>query len=910
MSDANEKEHRMKKGVGYLVAVILGFGLQMAQAATVSRQLVVYFDGSLSAGSYVPASGETMKGSLRLKGGSETLSGGTLSTHGGLEGIQFLPAAGLTSRNSRGEDYLSANFVVEMVARRNAATQGFLQTLLSVNGSVAYRYRGDSATVTEFMTYGPQSTDWRTASGQAAAISDKDQVHYALVYECGGPSQCTLTCYVGGSRVGSSLTNTTAAEGQPGWGMMFGGDCHPSATNRGLPLDIDAVAFSTFTGSFDPASDFALLSRTRLVVDTGDGLTVQEGRAADQYRIGLSRAPLGSVTVHIQDLSDPPQVGLSPSDVTFTPSNWQGLRMVYVTPLAGGHGPSGVRSTTIRNKASSSADAEYNGLAAVDLTVTIHDANYDEASALARPTTDQLLWQDGELGMFIHYSINTYLNQEWDGSASLANLSLFNPANLNTDQWVAAAEAMGARYIVFVAKHVGGFCMWRTTTSQYSIQNTPYKNGQGDVLRDLVASCKARHMRLGVYLSPQDRFLGAGVGGTTFNPADQQRYNTAYRTQLTEVLRDYGPFVEVWFDGSIVTPIADILDRYARDAMIFQCPGGLATIRWVGNENGVCPYPAWNAVSRAAADGGTATAADSDPAGTAWLPIECDTTTRSGWFWSTGNAASLKSLDSLMAAYYQSVGHGAVLLLNMTPDPTGAFPQSDVDRIRQFGQEVQRRFSRPVAQTAGTGSELTLTLSEPSTLNHVVLMEDITQGERIRQYTVDGRVGGLWQQLCSGTAVGHKKIDTFTAVDKVTDVRLRSLRSVGVPIIRQLAVYNTAVTTYDPGQRSSWVVDQWYPGHPATGSDPYVWDIDLTSFIDSPGQFELAFEKTGGDQDIEVQSATLLIDSVEQPNWVTPLAGSHRYRVTISGLGRQITLRAVVYGPSGSRSYGRVTLTR
>ncbi len=899
----------MKKGVGYLVGIALGGLLQVAQAATVSRQLLVYFDGSVSGGSYAPASGETVKGSLRLKAGGETLSGGILSTHGGLEGVQFMPAAGLTSRNSRGEDYLSTNFVIETVARRNAAAQGFLQTLLSVNGSVVYRYRGDSATVTEFMTNGPQSTDWRTASGQAAAISDKGQVHYALVYEYSGPSQCTLTCYVDGARIGS-VTNATAAEGQPSWGMMFGGDCHPSAPRRGLPLDIDAVAFSTFAGAFDPASDLALLPRTRLIVDTGNGLAVQEGRAADQYRIGLSRAPLGNVTVHIQDLSDPPQVGLAPSDVIFTPSNWTGLRTVYVTPLAGGHGQSGVRSTTLRNKASGSGDTEYNGLPAVDLAVTIYDANYDEASALARPTAEQLLWQDDGLGMFIHYSINTYLNQEWDSSANLANLSLFNPASLNTDQWVAAAEAMDAHYIVFVAKHVGGFCMWRTSTSQYSIQNAPYKNGQGDVLRDLVTSCKARHMRLGVYLSPQDRFLGAGVGGTTFNPADQQRYNAAYRTQLTEVLRDYGPFAEVWFDGSIVVPVSDILAQYAKGAMIFQCPGGLATIRWVGNENGTCPYPAWNAVPKAAADAGTATAADSDPAGTVWLPIECDTTTRSGWFWNTGNAASLKSLDLLMATYYQSVGHGAVLLLNMTPDPTGAFPQQDVDRVRQFGQEVQRRFSRPVAQGAGTGSELTLTLSEPNTLNHVVLMEDITQGERVRQYLVEARVAGVWQQLCSGTAIGHKKIDTFAAVDRVTDVRLRCLRFVGVPIIRQLAVYNTAVATYDLGQRSSWVVDQWYPGHPATGPDPYTWDIDLTSFIDSPGQFELAFEKTGGDQDIEVQSAILLIDSVEQPNWVTPLPGSHRYRVTISGLGRQITLRAVAYGPSGSRSYGRVTLTR
>jgi len=881
----------------------------MAQAATVDRLLLVHFDGGLSGSSYTPGPGEVLQGTLRLKGGGETLSQGILSARGGLEGIRFLPAVSLTGKNAQGEDILNAGFVIEIVARRTAAAQGF-QTLLAVHGSVAYRYRSDSSSVTQFMTYGPQSTGWRTVSGAGVPVSDAERVHYALVYTYGSPSQCTLSCYVQGGQVGSSLTNTTAAEGQPTWGVMFGGDSHPSAAGRGMPLDIDAIAFSTLDGPFDPDSDLALLPKTRLTVDAGDGLAVQEGGTMDQYKLRLSREPLGSVTVRVQELSDPPQVTVTPSEVTFSPSNWQVLQTVYVTPVTDAAGEAPVHGTTLRHRTSSPSDPEYDALEALDLSVTVYDQDYSETDGLARPTPEQLLWQDHEVGMFIHYSINTYLDQEWDTSANPSNLALFNPTALSTDEWVAAAEAMGARYIVFVAKHVGGFCMWQTQTTTYSIRNTPYKDGQGDVLRDLVDSCKARAMRLGVYLSPQDRFHGAGVGGTTFKAADQDRYNAVYRAQLTEVLRDYGPFVEVWFDGSIVTPVADLLEAHAPNAMVFQCPGGRSTIRWVGNEDGYCPYPAWNAVAKAVADTGTATAANSDPAGDVWLPIECDARTRNTWFWNAGNAHTLKSLDALMGMYTRSVGHGAVLLLNMTPDPTGALPQADVDRVRQFGQEVQRRFGRPLAQTSGAGDLLTLVLPEPHALNHVVLMEDITHGERIREYVVEGRVGTAWQRLCSGTAVGHKKIDAFASVEQVAEVRLRCLRSVGEPILRRMAVYHTDTASYDPPQHPFSVVDQWYPGHPATGPDPTPWDIDITSFIHDAGRFEVVFERTGGDQDIEIRSVLLLIDSVAQPNWVESLGEPYRYRVTISGIGQSVVLRAFACGPSGSRSYGQVQLRR
>ena len=176
-----------------------------------------------------------------------------------------------------------------------------------------------------------------------------------------------------------------------------------------------------------------------------------------------------------------------------------------------------------------------------------------------------------------------------------------------------APAGLGAKYIVFVAKHIGGFCMWQTETTTYGIRNTPWRDGKGDVVADLSESCRKRGLKLGVYLSPRDDKFGAGTGGRCKTPELQTAYNALYRRQLTELLSRYGEMVEIWFDGSLVTPVGDILKERAPHAVIFQGP--FATIRWVGNEDGFAPYPVWNAVSKSDAETGIATAMHGDPHG-------------------------------------------------------------------------------------------------------------------------------------------------------------------------------------------------------------------------------------------------------------------------------------------------------
>jgi alpha-L-fucosidase len=413
-----------------------------------------------------------------------------------------------------------------------------------------------------------------------------------------------------------------------------------------------------------------------------------------------------------------------------------------------------------------------------------------EAATLARPTPQQLAWQDLELGMFIHLAPQTWQDSEVD-RMTVAPAAI-NPEKLDTDQWAHVAESMGAGFIVFVAKHEGGFCWWQTETTDFGVRNTPWRAGKGDVLADLAASCRRHGLRLGVYLSPQDRKHGVGIGGRAKDTSGQADYERLFRQQLTEVLSRYGESAgaisEVWFDGSLVFDVGDILQRYAPDAVVFQGPQ--ASIRWVGNEDGVAPYPAWNAVRfpKPGVKWGDYTAADSDADGNRWLPVECDARSRATWFWRTDNAHTLKSVDQLMNMYYRSVGHGAVLLLNQTPDRSGLIPDADAQRASEFGAEIRRRLGTPLSQTHGTGSRLTLHLPAAAAVDHIVTMEELREGERVRSYVIDGLVDGKWQQLASGTAIGHKKIDRITPVAP-TELRLRVLESVGTPRIRRFAVY-------------------------------------------------------------------------------------------------------------------------
>lgn len=484
------------------------------------------------------------------------------------------------------------------------------------------------------------------------------------------------------------------------------------------------------------------------------------------------------------------------------------------------------------------------------------------ATQSARPSAAQLAWQDLELGMFIHFGPNTWQEQEYDDRST--PLDAMSP-DIDTDQWVATAVGMGARYIVMVAKHVGGFCWWQTATTEYSVRNIPWRNGEGDVMADLARSCAARGMQLGVYLSPRDDSVGAGGSGRCATPEAQEAYDRLYRQQLTELLTRYGPIMELWLDGSSIVPTIDLVQRHAPDAMIFQGPN--ATIRWVGNEDGFAPYPCWNSLAAIDAGTGVATAMHGDPLGDRWMPIEVDVSLRRpNWFWSTTNHANLLSLDQLLEIYYRSVGRGAQLLLNVTPDRSGRVPQGDVDRLAELGGEIRRRFARSVAETDGTGPEVILELGGPTRVDHVILEEALGDGERVRAWRLDGSSAGGWRTLAEGSAIGHKRIQPIAPAE-LTAVRLTVTRAEGEPTIRRLAVFDVGSpppsTWNDP-------VHLWADDAAGSWTDGRV-EVDLGPRIDRAGRYRVRLAAQSGTP-VTLRDTRVELDGRSAPESLRPVA--------------------------------------
>lgn len=409
------------------------------------------------------------------------------------------------------------------------------------------------------------------------------------------------------------------------------------------------------------------------------------------------------------------------------------------------------------------------------------------SSTLPTPTKQQLAWQDLEMGMFCHFGMNTFCDQEWgEGNDSP---QLFNPAELDARQWVRTAKEAGFRYFVLTAKHHDGFCLWPTATTDYSVASSPWKDGKGDVVRECADACREEGIGFGLYLSPWDRHEPCY--------ADPEAYDDFYARQLEELLTSYGDLVEIWFDGAGSegreydwSRIMALIKQYQPNAMVFNM--GAPTIRWVGNEDGLAPYPCWNTAESARVSMFSEASLKWLSETPRWVPAECDVPIRKDrWFWHPNEEHLLLSLEQLMDIYYRSVGHGATLLLNLAPDHRGLLPQVDVERVIAFGNEVRDRFDQSIAETLGEGHFIELELNEHTVINHIITMEDISFGERVREYTLEAHSDGEWIEIVRGSAIGHKKIDQFSPIT-ANKVRLKVTEAVDNPIIRRLAVFGSA----------------------------------------------------------------------------------------------------------------------
>ncbi|HME52507.1 MAG TPA: alpha-L-fucosidase [Candidatus Lokiarchaeia archaeon] len=406
-----------------------------------------------------------------------------------------------------------------------------------------------------------------------------------------------------------------------------------------------------------------------------------------------------------------------------------------------------------------------------------------ESNPLPVPSERLTRWLDLEIGMFAHFSINTFHDLEWsDGTLDPAT---FDPTELDCKQWVKVAQELGAGYIVMTAKHHDGFCLWPTETTEYSIKSSPWKGGNGDVVKEFLDACKEASMLAGLYLSPWDRHEPCY--------ADKEAYDDFYARQLTELCTWYDTkFVELWFDGAGSTgreydwqSIMSIVRERQPQAIVFNM--GDLDIRWAGNEDGHAPYPLWNVINRNEYGG----LREGKPE-YFWLPAEADKPIRyHTWFYNTNNEMMVSSVEELAASYIQSVGRGANLILNIAPDRRGLIPDVDAIAANEFGNAMRKIFSMPVACTSGQGNIIDLTLpgEEPFTFNCIVTQEDITQGQRVIEYMIESEIDEEWSTVVTGSSIGRKKIDLVTPMT-TSSLRLRISKYFAEPIIMNFAAYS------------------------------------------------------------------------------------------------------------------------
>ncbi len=423
------------------------------------------------------------------------------------------------------------------------------------------------------------------------------------------------------------------------------------------------------------------------------------------------------------------------------------------------------------------------------------------------PTAAQLKWADAEIGVLIHFDMPVFepsydFRSDWNYHP---NLSVFNPTQLDTDQWIKASKAAGATYAILVAKHCSGFSLWPTAAHQYSVKNTPWRNGQGDIVKDFIASCKKYGLKPGIYASTTaNGYLQVDNPGKVVsgNKEEQQKYNEVVRTQLTELWTNYGKLFEVWFDGGVLPPekggfdVLSMLKDKQPDAIAFQGPyGHQHNIRWVGNEEGVAPYPCWSAADSTTSSSGVVEikGLNGNPKGLFWCPGESDFPLRlnssfqGGWFWHKDEDDQLRSIDELVDKHSKSVGRNTNMLLGVVVDDRGLVPDVDVKRLEEFGNEISAKYAHPVAKKVNQGKLVHITFDVPQQLSRIVVMEDISKGERIREYNLYGKENGAWKLLSTGSSVGHKRIEVVEGVFQA--VKFEVTKADGKFFLKELACY-------------------------------------------------------------------------------------------------------------------------
>lgn len=450
------------------------------------------------------------------------------------------------------------------------------------------------------------------------------------------------------------------------------------------------------------------------------------------------------------------------------------------------------------------------------------------------PSENQLKYHEMEMNAFIHFTTNTFTDLEWGyGDESPA---IFNPVALDAGQWVRTLKEAGFKGIILTTKHHDGFCLWPSAYTEHSVKNSPWKNGKGDLVKELSDACKKEGIKFGIYVSPWDR-NHAAYGDTA--------YITYYRNQLQELLTNYGSVFEMWFDGAnggdgyyggaretrkingatyYNWPVTIAGAKALQPDMLFFSDAG-PDLRWVGNERGIAGTTNWNTINNDTLFAGKAgiekLLGTGSEDGNKWIPAEVDVSIRPGWFYHQKEDSLVKSPQKLFDIYLSSVGRGSTLLLNVPPDRRGLIHENDLASLRGFRAILDSVFKTDLAAKATVTSSvhrgndktyaadnvndgdnqsywatddgvdsgsLQLDLGENKTVKYILIQEYIALGQRVKSFNVEAFINGDWKEIAEGTTIGYKRILKTDPVE-TSKIRVNIRESKASPLISTVSIY-------------------------------------------------------------------------------------------------------------------------
>jgi alpha-L-fucosidase len=438
-----------------------------------------------------------------------------------------------------------------------------------------------------------------------------------------------------------------------------------------------------------------------------------------------------------------------------------------------------------------------------------------QTQQITMPKPSQLKWHEAEMGAVFHYDLHVFDNKRYSQNenriAPIEDYNIFNPAKLNTDQWVLAAKSAGCKFAIITATHETGFGLWQSDVNPYCMKALKWKDGKGDVVRDFVNSCRKYGVQPGIYVGIRwnslfgiHNFKAEGEGDFAKNR--QAWYKRYCERMVTELCTRYGKLFMIWFDGGADDPKGDgpdvepIVNKYQPDCLFYHNINR-ADLRWGGSETGTVGYPCWSTFPVPCSHDKTLESNDAqiellkhgDVNGKYWVPAMADTPLRADngrheWFWEPDDDNAVCSTDELMKMYEKSVGRNATIIVGLTPDPDGLIPEKDVERLEQWGKTINQRFGTCLGSAVGQKKQFAIHLKKKTKVNYCILQENIVKGERVLKFLLQAKVNGKWKTLNAGSSIGHKRI---IPLDGVTSdfFRLTVTQCRAEPDILQFGLY-------------------------------------------------------------------------------------------------------------------------